>query len=56
MSTVPNIVIRSSDNGEDIRKCVESEVDKIIFTRRLLNGHVSKNLKNEIIQKLATGA
>jgi hypothetical protein len=56
VSTVPNVVIRASDNGEDIRKFVDSQVEEMIGTRRLLHGRVSKTLKNKIIHKLADGA
>ncbi|EHK98358.1 hypothetical protein M7I_5831 [Glarea lozoyensis 74030] len=56
MSAVPNITIRASDNGEDIRKFVESEVNRMICTRRLLHGRVSEKLKSKIVSNLSSGA
>ena len=56
MSDVPSVIIRASDNGEDVRKFVEAEVDRMITSKRLLHGRVSDNLRNKIILKLANGA
>ena len=45
----PNIFINASDNGDDIKKFVQSEVDISIKRRRLLGGDVSKELKDRIV-------
>jgi hypothetical protein len=47
-----NLYISARENGEDIKRYVETEVRRAISTRRLLNGKVSEGLKTEILKAL----
>ena len=52
----PNIYINIGDNTEDIRRFVESEIQRAQSDRRLLKGTVSPKLTELIIENLATKA
>jgi hypothetical protein len=52
----PNVVICAVDNGEDIKRFIDSEVDQSIRHKRLLIGKVSEELKNQIKTTLTRGA
>jgi hypothetical protein len=56
LANSPNVVIRASDNGEDIEQFVRSKVDQSIIEQRLLSGNVSDELKSRIISVLINGA
>lgn len=48
----PNVFIRASDNGEDIERFVNSEVNHAISRGKLLYGRVSEDLKSQITTTL----
>jgi hypothetical protein len=52
----PNVFIRASDNGEDIERFVNSEVNHAIKRGKLLSGSVSEDLKSKITTTLIEGA
>ncbi|KAI9654256.1 MAG: hypothetical protein M1829_000950 [Trizodia sp. TS-e1964] len=52
----PNIYISIEDNRGDIKRFIESRVLLSIKRRKLLNGHVSIELKDKIISDLEQGA
>lgn len=52
----PNVIIRASDNGKDIRRFVGSLVLQSVNNKRLLSGRVSGELRNHIIRTLEEGA
>lgn len=51
-----NVIIKSSDNCEDIQRYIISQVDRLIKNKRLLSGKVSEELKKQIISVLTKGA
>lgn len=52
----PNVIIRASDNGKDIRRFVGSLVLQSINNKRLLSGRVSEELRSHIVRTLEEGA
>lgn len=52
----PNVFIRVSDNVEDIRRFVHSEVEVAIEDKRMLRGNISEELKTRIAATLVEGA
>jgi hypothetical protein len=52
----PNLHIRASDNDEDIRRYVKFEVGKAVADKRLLDGEVSTEMVQHIIQTLTMKA
>jgi hypothetical protein len=57
LDDVPTIFINASDNSEDIKRFVESEVTRVIDEEKtLLYGKVPEYLRNEIIRVLIDGA
>ena len=52
----PNVFIRASDNGEDIKLYVQSEVRQCIADKRLLGGNLSEDMKTRIINTLIRGS
>ena len=56
LETSPNVIIKSSDNREDIQRYIISQVDRLITNKRLLSGKVSEELKKQIISVLTQGA
>lgn len=50
------MIVRASDNREDIERFIVSQVDQSIKNKRLLSGNVSKELKERIIHVLIEGA
>ena len=56
LTSSPSIYIRASDNHNDIKQFVESEVNKAIKEKRILRGQVPRNVRAEIIQTLVGNA
>lgn len=56
LANAPNIFIRATDNGEDIRRFIHTEVDQSLKTQRLLSGIISDQMKSQIITTLIEGA
>ncbi|KAI4129777.1 MAG: hypothetical protein LQ338_002087 [Usnochroma carphineum] len=52
LNNVPNVYIRSDDNGEDVEKYIDMELEKAISEQRLLKGRVSAHLKERIFGAL----
>jgi hypothetical protein len=52
----PNIYIDAQQNEEDIERFIFMEVEKAIYLKRILGGHVSQELKHVIIDTLNKGA
>jgi Cdc6-like AAA superfamily ATPase len=52
----PNVTIQAIDNGQDIERFVQDEVDQAIKNRRLLQGTVSEELRDKIIMTLNRSA
>ena len=52
----PNVSINATDNGDDIERFVESEMQNSIENKRLLGGRVSNQLRQEITEVLVSGA
>lgn len=51
-----NIFIEASDNGGDIERYVNAEVQKAVNDKRLLCGEVSEILREKISETLISGA
>lgn len=51
-----NIYISATDNGSDIARFIETQVSQAIESRRILDGVVSLNLRNEITMVLKSKA
>ncbi|KAL9581026.1 MAG: hypothetical protein Q9212_004143 [Teloschistes hypoglaucus] len=56
LNSVPNVYIRSNDNGDDVDRFIEHELEKAIDDQRLLKGRVSEKLKKQILLALKTRA
>ncbi|KAL9583127.1 MAG: hypothetical protein Q9203_005207 [Teloschistes exilis] len=56
LNSVPNVYIRSSDNGDDVDRFIEHEFEKAIDEQRLLKGRVPENLRKQILLALKTRA
>ncbi|KAL8645974.1 MAG: hypothetical protein Q9210_006409 [Variospora velana] len=56
LNNVPNVYIRSDDNGIDVERYIDLELDKAISEQRLLEGRVSANLQERILRTLKDGA
>ncbi|KAI4199301.1 MAG: hypothetical protein LQ350_004683 [Teloschistes chrysophthalmus] len=56
LNSVPNVYIKSSDNGDDVDRFIEHELEKAIHDQRLLKGRVPENLKKQILLALKTRA
>lgn len=52
----PNVIIRASDNHNDIQRFIGSLVAQSINNKRLLSGRASKVLENRIVTVLEEGA
>ncbi|KAL8657729.1 MAG: hypothetical protein Q9226_001628 [Calogaya cf. arnoldii] len=52
LNHVPNVYISSDDNGDDVDRYVEQELDKAIDEQRLLQGRVSTSLRQRILDEL----
>jgi hypothetical protein len=53
---MPNLHISATDNGKDIARYVEMEVDRAIGRKLLLGGRVHPTLKHRIVTTLTNGA
>lgn len=53
---VPNLWIEATDNRDDIKHYVETEITRCINGGELLNGVVKRELKQRIIESLTNGA
>ncbi|KAF7509247.1 hypothetical protein GJ744_008141 [Endocarpon pusillum] len=51
-----NVSISASQNGQDIQRFIESELEQLISKRRLLKGKVSSELRSNIVRVLNKGA
>jgi hypothetical protein len=51
-----NVIIRASDNSEDIERFIKTEVEQSIESGLLLSGEVPPELKSQIITTLIDGA
>ncbi|KAI4250807.1 MAG: hypothetical protein LQ352_005234 [Teloschistes flavicans] len=56
LNSVPNVYIRSSDNGDDVDRFIDHELEKAIDDQRLLKGRVPEYLKKQILLALKTHA
>ncbi|KAL8720548.1 MAG: hypothetical protein Q9181_007895, partial [Wetmoreana brouardii] len=52
LSNVPNVFIRSDDNGDDVDRFIELELERAIDEQRLLKGRVPADLKQRIMREL----
>ncbi|KAL9607381.1 MAG: hypothetical protein Q9167_007699, partial [Letrouitia subvulpina] len=52
----PNIYVGPNQNSKDINRFIGLEVNKVIQRRRLLNGKVTEQLKDSIIQRITSDA
>jgi hypothetical protein len=52
----PNVYIKSSDNAEDIKTFIECEVGLAIRKGRLLNGSISTELRQHVVNTLKGGS
>lgn len=56
LANSPNVYIHATDNGEDIRRFVDTEVNQSLKDQKLLFGVMSDQMKNQIITTLNEGA
>ncbi|KAL8958324.1 MAG: hypothetical protein Q9193_004597 [Seirophora villosa] len=56
LNNVPNVYIRSDDNGIDVERYIEQELKKAISEQRLLQGRVHDSLQEQILRTLKNGA
>ncbi|KAI5804246.1 hypothetical protein DFH27DRAFT_524663 [Peziza echinospora] len=56
LNNSPNVFIRSEDNGPDINRFVQFELDRVIREKKLLRGSVSQGLREHIIRVLQSGS
>ena len=56
LKTCPNVSISATDNSKDIRRFIDTHVEKAIQEKRLLCGNVSDQLKLQIIKTLSEKA
>ncbi|KAL8726835.1 MAG: hypothetical protein Q9166_006451 [cf. Caloplaca sp. 2 TL-2023] len=56
LNNVPNVYIRSDDNGDDVDRFIEQEVDQAIEQQRLLQGRVPASLRQRILDELRSRA
>ncbi|KAI4100789.1 MAG: hypothetical protein L6R37_005237 [Teloschistes peruensis] len=56
LNSVPNVSIRSSDNGHDVDRFIDQELEEAIDDQRLLTGLVPESLKKQILLALQTRA
>ena len=52
LETTPNIYIDAQKNKSDIERFVSAEVQKAVSQKRLLNGHISSDLRHQICSTL----
>ena len=52
----PNVSINATDNGDDIKRFIKSEMQNSIESKRLLGGRVSDQLRQQITEVLISGA
>lgn len=56
LNNVPNVYIRSDDNGIDVERYIEQELKKAISEQRLLQGRIHDSLQEQILRTLKNGA
>lgn len=56
LTNSPNVFIHATENGEDIRRFVFTEVHQSLRDQKLLSGVISDRMKNRIINTLIEGA
>lgn len=56
LTNSPNVFIHATDNGEDIRRFVFTEVDQSLRDQKLLSGVISDRMKSRIMNTLIEGA
>lgn len=56
LTNSPNVFIHATDNGEDIRRFVFTEVHQSLRDQKLLSGVISDRMRNRIINTLIEGA
>lgn len=56
LNKVPNVYTRSDENGEDVEKYIDLELEKAISEQRMLKDRVPASLKERIRRELKIGA
>lgn len=56
LDNVPNVFISSDDNGDDVDRFIELELERAINEQRLLKGRVPTHLKECILRELKSRA
>ena len=56
LTNSPNVFIRATDNGEDIRRFIYTEVEQSLTDQKLLSGVISDQMKSQIMTTLLEGA